>query len=91
MATFDDMAIEGKLTIYDKGFDENTLSYGEYITRSGDIHSPRIPADEPLRVECEHFIASIKNGTSPQSDGASGVRVVRVLERLQRELERSRR
>jgi predicted dehydrogenase len=91
MATFDDMAIEGKLTIYDKGFDENTLSYGEYITRSGDIYSPRIPSDEPLRVECEHFIASIKNGTAPQSDGNSGLRVVRVLERLQEELERSRR
>jgi predicted dehydrogenase len=91
MATFDDMAIEGKLTIYDKGFDENTLSYGEYITRSGDIHSPRIPSDEPLRVECEHFLAAIKSGRAPRSDGKSGLRVVRVLERLQTELERSRR
>jgi predicted dehydrogenase len=91
MATFDDMAIEGKLTIYDKGFDESTRSYGEYITRSGDIYSPRVPSDEPLRVECEHFLASIKNGTAPRSDGNSGLRVVRVLERLQQELERSRR
>jgi predicted dehydrogenase len=91
MATFDDMAIEGKLTIYDKGFDENTLSYGEYITRSGDTHSPRIPSDEPLRVECEHFLAAIKSGRAPRSDGRSGLRVVRVLERLQTELERSRR
>ena len=36
MATFDDMAVEGKLTVYDKGFDEKVDSYGEYITRSGD-------------------------------------------------------
>jgi predicted dehydrogenase len=91
MATFDDMATEGKLTIYDKGFDQNTDSYGEYITRSGDIHSPQIPNAEPLRLECEHFVASIKAGTAPQSDGYSGLRVVRVLERLQQELERSRR
>src|SRR6516164_3943558 len=42
MATFDDMAIEGKLTLYDKGVDEDTRSYGEYITRSGDIFSPHI-------------------------------------------------
>jgi hypothetical protein len=28
---------------------------------------------------------------APRSDGASGLRVVRVLERLQRELDRSRR
>jgi predicted dehydrogenase len=91
MATFDDMATEGKLTIYDKGFDQDTFSYGEYITRSGDIHSPQIPSTEPLRLECEHFVASIRDGTAPRSDGRSGLRVVRVLERLQQELERSRR
>ena len=91
MATFDDMATEGKLTIYDKGFDENTRSYGEYITRSGDIFSPRISSGEPLRLECEHFVEAIKNGTAPRSDGQSGLRVVRVLEQLQEDLERSRR
>ena len=42
MATFDDMALEGKITVYDKGFDEQANSYGEYITRSGDIWSPRL-------------------------------------------------
>ncbi len=91
MATFDDMALEGKLAVYDKGFDEDARGYGEYITRSGDIFSPRIPNVEPLRVECEHFIASIRTGRPPRSDGASGLRVVRVLERLQQSLEASRR
>jgi predicted dehydrogenase len=91
MATFDDMAAEGKLTLYDKGFDEDTRSYGEYISRSGDIFSPRIPNDEPLRLECEHFLEAVRSGEPPRSDGMSGLRVVRVLEQLQRELERSRR
>ncbi len=91
MATFDDMALEGKLTVYDKGFDEDTRSYGEYITRTGDIFSPRIPAGEPLRLECEHFVEAVRTGTPPRSDGRSGLRVVRVLEGLQQELERSRR
>ncbi|TMK98970.1 MAG: Gfo/Idh/MocA family oxidoreductase [Actinobacteria bacterium] len=91
MVTFDDMAAEGKLTLYDKGFDEDVRSYGEYITRSGDIFSPRIANSEPLRLECEHFIASVRDGTPPLSDGRSGLRVVRVLEALQRDLERSRR
>lgn len=89
MATFDDMALEGKLTIYDKGFDEDARGYGEYITRSGDIFCPRIANVEPLRVECEHFVQCLRAGTVPRSDGASGLRVVRVLERLQRSLERS--
>ena len=87
MATFDDMLIEGKLTIYDKGFDEDTRSWGEYIARSGDTFSPRIPNLEPLRIECEHFIECIRTGAAPRSDGASGLRVVRVLEQLQRSLD----
>jgi len=91
MATFDDMALEGKVTIYDKGFDEDARGYGEYITRSGDIFSPRIPNLEPLRLECEHFVESVLSGERPRSDGASGLRVVRVLERLQRSLEGSAR
>ena len=87
MATFDDMQIEGKLTVYDKGFDEDVRSWGEYIARSGDIYSPRIPSVEPLRLECEHFIECIRTGQTPRSDGHSGLRVVRVLEELQRSLE----
>jgi predicted dehydrogenase len=87
MATFDDMELERKLTVYDKGFDEDSRTYGEYITRSGDVFSPRVPNVEPLRVECEHFIDAIRSGQPPRSDGASGLRVVRVLERLQRSLD----
>jgi len=88
MATFDDMLVEGKLSVYDKGFDEDTRSWGEYITRSGDVFSPQIANAEPLRLECEHFIESVRSGTSPRSDGQSGLRVVRVLERLQESLGR---
>jgi predicted dehydrogenase len=87
MATFDDMLIEGKLTIYDKGFDEDTRSWGEYIARSGDTFSPQIPNLEPLRLECEHFVECIRSGATPRSDGHSGLRVVRVLEQLQHALD----
>jgi predicted dehydrogenase len=91
MATFDDMALEGKITVYDKGFDPHSDSYGEYITRSGDIWSPRLSNEEPLRIECRHFLDSIRHGTTPISDEESGLRVVRVLEALQRSLDESRR
>ena len=91
MATFDDMALEGKLTIYDKGFDEDAHGYGEYITRAGGSYRPRITNVEPLRLECQHFISCVRNGERPLSDGESGLRVVRVLEALQRSLEGSRR
>jgi predicted dehydrogenase len=86
MATFDDMEIERKLTIYDKGFDEDYSSYGEYIARSGDIYSPRVPNEEPLRIECRHFLECIRDGAEPRTGAASALRVVRVLSNLQRKL-----
>jgi predicted dehydrogenase len=86
MATFDDMRTEGKLTVYDKGFDEDADSWGEYITRAGESFSPRLANAEPLRLECQHFIDCIREGRTPRSDGHSGLRVVRVLEALQHSL-----
>jgi predicted dehydrogenase len=91
MATFDDMDLVRKVTVYDKGFEPSASSYGEYITRAGDIYSPRISNAEPLRLEVEHFVDCVRSGEQPRSDGASGLRVVRVLEHLQLELDRTRR
>jgi predicted dehydrogenase len=91
MATFDDMELERKLTIYDKGFDEDYSSYGEYIARSGDVSSPRISNEEPLLIECRHFVERVRDRAEPRSGAESALRVVRVLERLQHSLtERSR-
>ncbi len=53
--------------------------------------SPRVPNDEPLRIECRHFVDRVSDGQAPRSDGESGLRVVRVLEELQRSLDGSRR
>jgi predicted dehydrogenase len=87
MATFDDMALERKVTVYDKGFDPDFHNYGEYITRSGDVMSPQISNEEPLRIECRHFLDCLRTGAEPRSGASSGLRVVRVLEALQRSLE----
>ncbi len=91
MATFDDMELERKLTVHDKGFDENYSSYGEYIARSGDVWSPRVPNEEPLSIECRHFLECVRDGATPRSGPEAGLRVVRVLERLQQSLSESAR
>ena len=72
MATFDDMALERKVTIYDKGFDPDFRNYGEYITRSGDVTSPQISNEEPLRIECRHFVECVRTGAAPRSGAESG-------------------
>ena len=91
MATFDDVALEGKITVYDKGFDEQTNSYGEDIRPSGDIWCPRISNAEPLRTETQHFVDCVRSGQTPVSGRLAGLRVVRVLEALQHSLGATRR
>jgi predicted dehydrogenase len=91
MATFDDMDLERKVTVFDKGFDQSASTWGEYITRSGSRCRPSVPNREPLRLECEHFVECLREGRAPISDGRSGLRVVRVLAALQEQLDVSRR
>lgn len=46
-----------------------------------------IPQAEPLRVECEQFLAAMSNGTKPVTDGREGLTVLRVLNASQRSLD----
>ena len=62
MVVFDDMELERKVTVYEKGPWEPAQSYGEWRTRTGDIFSPKIPNDEPLRLELQHFLRLVAEG-----------------------------
>lgn len=46
-----------------------------------------IPQDEPLRLECRHFLECIQNGTPPKTDGAEGLRVLKILNASQHSLD----
>ncbi len=90
MVEFDDAHPVEKLRIYDKGFERPPAftDFAEYLSiRNGDIHIPQVPMVEPLEVECRHFLDCVQNGKSPLTDGASALRVVRVLEAAQRSLD----
>jgi predicted dehydrogenase len=89
MAVFDDMELDRKLTIYDKGPVERAETYGEWMTRTGDIYSPKIRNDEPLRLECEHFLRLVAGKGDPLAAARDGVAVVRALEQLQASLEQT--
>jgi UDP-2-acetamido-3-amino-2,3-dideoxy-glucuronate N-acetyltransferase len=47
-----------------------------------------VPAAEPLTAECLHFLECIETRRAPLTDGAEGYRVLEVLDRAQRSLER---
>jgi predicted dehydrogenase len=86
MVVFDDMELERKVTIYEKGPWQPTANFGEWQTRTGDIWSPKIPSDEPLRLECEHFLALVRGERDRVKPARDGLAVVRTLEQLQASL-----
>ena len=82
MVVFDDMELERKVTIYEKAPWKRTDSYGEWQTRSGDISIPKIPTDEPLKLECQEFLRLIAGEGDRLKVAEDGARVVRALDRL---------
>ena len=89
MAVFDDMELERKITVYDKGEQRPAETYGEWLTRTGDIYSPRIANAEPLKLECQHFLSLVAGDGDPLAAARDGAVVVRTLEALQASLERA--
>jgi predicted dehydrogenase len=90
MAVFDDMELERKVTVYDKGPEQRTDTWGEWQTRTGDISIPKVANDEPLRLECEHFLGLLRGEGDRFAAARDGLAVVRALEQLQASLERER-
>ncbi len=94
MVTWDDMSASEKIWIYDKGAAvlPTVESYAEAISlRTGDIVIPKISGQEPLAQEMQHFVDCILDDKPILTDGADGLRVVRVLEAGQRSLEQGSR
>jgi len=90
MRVYDDVQVQEKIKIYDKGVEAppyyDTYAEFQFSYRYGDIHIPRLEEYEPLRFELGHFTECIKNGTTPRSDGYSGLRVVSVLEAAEKSI-----
>jgi predicted dehydrogenase len=84
MIVYDDMEPLEKLRIYDTrveapphydSFAEFTYSY-----HYGDVYVPCIKQEEPLKLECQHFLECIRGQCVPLADGRRGLEVVSILE-----------
>jgi hypothetical protein len=88
MVVFDDMELERKITVYEKSPWKRAETYGEWQTRSGAIYIPKIPTDEPLRLECRRFLDLVEGDGDRDKVARDGARVVRALEMLTESLGR---
>ena len=90
MVVYDDIEPDEKIKIYDKGVDKppysDTFEQFKLSYRYGEVTSPRVPGDEPLHLECAHFIDCICEGKQPRSSGEVGLKIVRILEKAQKSL-----
>ncbi len=90
MVIYDDVESLEKIKVYDKGVKaiRRTHTYGDFnfAYHYGDVVIPHIQHEEPLRVQCQHFIDCIVEGKKPVSDGVSGMRVVQILKAAQKSL-----
>lgn len=85
MAVFDDQA-QDKLTLYRHRVD---WSHRRPKAVKSEPVSVPIPAEEPLQIECEHFLECVCTRRKPRSDGYEGLRVLKVLESCQQSLQSS--
>jgi predicted dehydrogenase len=84
MIVYDDVEPLEKIRIYDVRVEcpphYDTFSEFHYSYHYGDSYIPKIPQEEPLKTECQHFLDCIKHGTKPLTDGRAGLELVRILE-----------
>lgn len=76
MAVFDDMQAENKLVLYPHRIDwVNRIP----VARKAEPEIVPLRRDEPLRLECSHFLECVAERKVPETDGENGLRVLRVL------------
>jgi len=89
MVVYDDVA-DNKIAIYDKGIDRKAVlgqnmdfdnqHFQTFDHRSGDVLLPKIDFKEPLKVEMDHFIDCIQNGTACITGIEHAKKVVAILQ-----------
>ena len=85
---------DGGMAVFDDGkpWHEKLIVYGHRIAWIHGLPTPdkaeaepmALEQAEPLQLECRHFLECVANGSRPRTDGAEGLRVLRVLDAAER-------
>lgn len=84
MIVYDDVAQLEKIRIFDVRVERpphyDTFAEFHYAYHYGDVYAPYLKQEEPLKVECLHFLDCIRTGARPLTDGRQALAMVRILE-----------
>lgn len=91
MVTWDDLEPDEPVRIYNKRVDREPYwtDFGDFQLRAreGSIVSPRVELREPLAVQADAFLKACRTRQAPLANATHGVRVVEVLEAVQRSMD----
>lgn len=84
---FDDLNSLERVRVYEKGVsvgETHAGSFGEFklLMRDGDIISPKIELNEPLKAQLTDFVQSVTTHRKPVSDSSTGKHVVETLKAI---------
>lgn len=84
MIVYDDTEPLEKIKIHDKRVKAprhfDGLGEFQFAYHYGGTRSPYVAQEEPLRVQCGHFVECIEQSSPPQTSGIEGLQVVKILE-----------
>jgi predicted dehydrogenase len=89
MIVYDDIEPTEKVKVYDSGVtrkrrEDEEEAYQTLVSyRTGDVWTPKLDSTEALRYVCAEFLDAVRDSRPSVSDGAAGLRVVRLLEAAQ--------
>jgi predicted dehydrogenase len=90
MAVWDDTSPLESIRLYDKGLAEEPYydSFGQFqrVLRDGDVLIPKLKAEEPLKVQNQHFLECVRTRQRPLTDSVFALDVMLTLEALQHSL-----
>ena len=93
MIVYDDVATLEKIKVFDARVERpphyDTFAEFHYSYHYGDMYAPYVKQEEPLRVQCQHFVDCIKDGKTPITSGLKGMQVVKILEAASESLKQS--
>src|SRR5204862_5856360 len=93
MIVYDDVAPLEKIKIFDVRVEVpphyDSFAEFQYSYHYGDLYVPYLKQEEPLKVECQHFLDCIRNGKTPLTNGRRGLELVKILEASSASLKRN--